>query len=399
MNRKRYMRILESDESSDDEDKLRKSLYEAETDDEDHQPPIEDKAYSKTTRRSINGFLPRRSAPPNLDDSSDDDVSGSIISEEEENEKLETEAKENENSSSSDKVLSSTLRSPLKDISETNRQSYSNHSFNSSNGTKMSSTVSVKDESDLLDEAAGGVSFEKVKVSPSEYEAEVAAKEKLECEIEALKKGLGMNLPDGGEKLKRRIKILLEEVDQKRKLLSTLEIDVSKSIRNEITRSFQSDIEDKSSISVENYEFNNIVAPVFKVDDVKPVYLGKVGMKNFTNQKTLTVEKLENIQQSIAARPAETVFESAPKHLKLTLMSHQLHALAFMLWREKQNPRGGFLADDMGLGKTMTTISLILKRIQSEEEEEETESSSDEEESADQEWKARGRKDLRDGGN
>ena len=292
--------------------------------------------------------------------------------------------------------LSSTIRTPLRDISGNNRSSLSHESFNTSIGTKMSSTISTKDGSDLLDEATGGVSIEKIKVSLSQYNAEVATKEKLECQINTMMKGLEMakTLPDGGEKLKIRINTLLEAIDQKSQLLQSWEVDENKSIKKEIAKSFQSDYEDKSSVSVEDCV---IIAAYNKVDDVKPQFLGKVGMKKFTTQKALTVEKLQDIQESIEARPAETELGKPPKHLKLTLMNHQLHAIRFMMWREKQSPRGGILADDMGLGKTMTTISLILKGLQADEESEE-ESGSDEDNSRDEDWKARGRKDLRDGG-
>lgn len=50
----------------------------------------------------------------------------------------------------------------------------------------------------------------------------------------------------------------------------------------------------------------------------------------------------------------------------------------------------------MGLGKTLTAISVILKDLQRKEDDEETsDSEEDEKENA---WTARGRKDLRSGG-
>lgn len=40
---------------------------------EELQPAIEEQAYSKATRRSINGYISRVSEVPNTDESSDDD--------------------------------------------------------------------------------------------------------------------------------------------------------------------------------------------------------------------------------------------------------------------------------------------------------------------------------------
>ncbi|EPS41568.1 hypothetical protein H072_4536 [Dactylellina haptotyla CBS 200.50] len=46
--------------------------------------------------------------------------------------------------------------------------------------------------------------------------------------------------------------------------------------------------------------------------------------------------------------------------LKVTLLSHQIHGLAWLLKQEDSKIKGGILADDMGLGKTIQSISLIL---------------------------------------
>ncbi|KAL4720904.1 hypothetical protein ACJJTC_015277 [Scirpophaga incertulas] len=76
--------------------------------------------------------------------------------------------------------------------------------------------------------------------------------------------------------------------------------------------------------------------------------------------RNLILERLRDLHESLDSRPPESKLATAPKALKTTLMPHQLHALAWLRWRETQRPCGGILADDMGLGKTIMMISLVL---------------------------------------
>lgn len=447
----------ESEESDDESDKARKSVYEAEVENEE-EAPIEEQAYSKATRRSIFGFQPRKSmqhsvAPGSDSDSSDSD--SDIIIEDSENEsqatskkndsqgtieyKHSTEVKKemngtnssqnelngtddsiksianvqngktepsNEDSMSSNwnesqikPSLSSTIRSPLKDVSNHKRSMVSNESFDNSIESKMSSTLSPKEESGLLNEAAGSSANSKLKVSQSQYETAVSSKETIEKQLSSLKQLMSSsNLPDGGEKLKKRIEILNVQLDEKIMLINMMEIDENKSIKNEIMRSFQSE-NSSGVIVIEDEKPPKPAIPVYKlIDDVKPVHFGKVGMENFQQRQAETIESLKDIHQSINKRPPETELDTPPKYLKLDLMPHQLHAIKFMRWRETASPRGGILADDMGLGKTLTTISLIMKSIQAAEDRGEDSGSDSGDDDDDDGWKARGRKDLKDGG-
>lgn len=95
-------------------------------------------------------------------------------------------------------------------------------------------------------------------------------------------------------------------------------------------------------------------------EDVEPTCLGNQGIATFNRQKALTIECMHDLHDSLADCPPENARVNPPQALVISLMDHQIYALAWMLWREKRKPRGGILADDMGLGKTLSMISLIL---------------------------------------
>lgn len=71
--------------------------------------------------------------------------------------------------------------------------------------------------------------------------------------------------------------------------------------------------------------------------------LGKKALETFNKQQTLTHKSLEQLHGSLVSRPAENKKEPDPSGLKIQLMPHQQHALAWMKWRETQKPKGGIL--------------------------------------------------------
>lgn len=94
---------------------------------------------------------------------------------------------------------------------------------------------------------------------------------------------------------------------------------------------------------------------------VQPKTFGKQALSTYNAQKSLTIDRLQQLHGSLATCPKDNDLSEPPKGLKVDLMPHQLRALSWLMWREKQKPSGGILADDMGLGKTLTMLSLMLK--------------------------------------
>jgi transcription termination factor 2 len=346
---------------------------------------LEENVFSRATRRSIFGTLPK-AEKSNHDNEveSDDEVIISISDESEE--------EENSFHPSQMSKLSSTLHSPDQSIHD----------------ESLSRVVKEEpksfDDKSFSEKSNGNLK----RVSRSYYDQAVQERDTLESKLKSIQKGMAFsgNLPDGGVKLKETANAYELELSKKKNEIFKMVIEEEDSIKERIKRSFQDSTQsiEESSYEPTGESINRSSSTsgigqssnIISVDDVKPKEgIGKYGMKNFYERKAITEEKLQDMHQSVNQRPADDVLATQPKHLKATLMKHQLHALAFMTWRESNKGKAGILADDMGLGKTLTAISLIMKGIQDDEEKDEEDSSEDEGRS---EWIAQGRKDLRSGG-
>lgn len=167
----------------------------------------------------------------------------------------------------------------------------------------------------------------------------VCKKEKLQKELRNARMLLSAGnielLPDKGEKVHRCIAMQQKELEEvEAELKNTPLVRISS---NNANTSSWVDTKTFGKTSISKKETESDLAALASIDD-----------------------KLQNLHGSLVTRPSEDEKAEDPPGLKVKLLPHQQHALAWLLWREQQKPAGGILADDMGLGKTLTMISLII---------------------------------------
>ncbi|XP_015175312.1 PREDICTED: transcription termination factor 2 isoform X2 [Polistes dominula] len=165
-------------------------------------------------------------------------------------------------------------------------------------------------------------------------------------------------LPDKGEKLQQNIILQTKEMEEiKAKLEKTTLVKPIKEINEQSTSKEEEEEEEKEKFQQSDSKLDYMESAKSTEESKK---LGKRAQETFDRQFTLTAERLQDLHGSLVGQPSEDTRAEDPPGLKVKLMPHQQHALAWLMWREKKRPPGGLLADDMGLGKTLTMISLIM---------------------------------------
>lgn len=220
---------------------------------------------------------------------------------------------------------------------------------NSDSSGHEDTTASVKDEkpSDRSkdEEDAGVVAVQKeetkmkcTEVNQAEYDGHVkkiAATSERIGQYENLLK-LSAQLPDKGEKLKQLVAKLKSDLAEMQSTLKVLKVRERRELSLDFRRLTINDSKNETESGHElSYEQDDSIASL-----------------------------LQQIKLSQKTMPGLRDFADQPRLINGELMSHQRHALAWMIWRENQFPKGGILGDDMGLGKTLTMISLIARHIE-----------------------------------
>ncbi|CAH2044664.1 unnamed protein product, partial [Iphiclides podalirius] len=171
-------------------------------------------------------------------------------------------------------------------------------------------------------------------------------------------------LPDGGVKLIERLTALEQDVRRQGDKVASMLVEPDNPTTEDIAKDGFGNAEEKG-LSWEDLQKAS--------NEVQPRMFGKQALATHMAERGLMLERLRDLHVALASRPPESRLAAPPLALRTPLMPHQLHALAWLRWRETQRPPGGILADDMGLGKTITMIALIAGDKESEADDEDDE--------------------------
>lgn len=68
-----------------------------------------------------------------------------------------------------------------------------------------------------------------------------------------------------------------------------------------------------------------------------------IALSTYRTQQTMTLDVLNSLHKSLGTCPSSDILADDPEKLKVELMPHQKHAIAWLMWRESQKPHGGIL--------------------------------------------------------
>uniref|UniRef100_A0A6Q2ZM64 Transcription termination factor 2 n=1 Tax=Esox lucius TaxID=8010 RepID=A0A6Q2ZM64_ESOLU len=180
-------------------------------------------------------------------------------------------------------------------------------------------------------------------------------------------------LPDKGERLKSQVKELEDALES---LCLTTSTEPGKTLTNPFSRPGGAVLLPVAPPPPQHQAAANSLGLQLS-QGYTPSYGGRMTENRLLAVKNATSEAINHLHSSLESCPDPDTEVLDPKGIKVPLLAHQRRGLAWLLWRETQNPCGGILADDMGLGKTLTMIALILAQKKKRKEEEEKEEERD----------------------